>query len=145
MKLNDACPKDSFPMPSTDSCVDAASGFEMLLFLVAYSGYNQILMDPKDEEKTAFVTERGTYCYKVMLFRLKNAGPTYQRMVSKLFEGLLGTFMEAYIDDTVIKSTEFNDHLGHLRTVSERLRQFSVRLNPTHLWGQIRDLLGPHY
>lgn len=60
-------------------------------------------MDSKDEEKTSFVTRKGIYCYKVMPFDLKNAGVTYQRLVTKLFKGLLRKAVEAYIDDTVVK------------------------------------------
>ena len=83
--LNKACPKDSFPLPHIDRLVEAPAGHELLSFMDAFSGYNQILMNPDDHEKTSFITERGTYCYKVMPFGLKNAGPTYQRLVNKMF------------------------------------------------------------
>ena len=76
--LNKACPKDSFPLPHIDRLVDATAGHELLSFMDAFSRYNQILMHPDDQEKTAFITERGIYCYKVMPFGLKNAGATYQ-------------------------------------------------------------------
>ena len=76
--LNKACPKDSFPLPEIDQLVDATSGHKLLSFMDAFSGYNQIQMAPEDEEHTAFITERGLYCYKVMPFGLKNAGATYQ-------------------------------------------------------------------
>lgn len=72
--LNNACPKDSYPLSSTDSLVDGASGYKLLSFMDAYSGYNQIRMSPTGEEKTAFMTDRSNYCYKVMPFGLKNAG-----------------------------------------------------------------------
>ena len=75
--LNKACPKDSFPLPHIDMLVDATAGHELLSFMDAFSGYNQILMHPDDQEKTAFITERGIFCYKVMPFGLKNAGATY--------------------------------------------------------------------
>ena len=83
--LNKACPKDSFPLPSIDRLVDASAGHHVLSFMDAFSGYNQIMMDPSDQEKTAFITEEGLYCYKVMPFGLKNAGATYQRLVNKVF------------------------------------------------------------
>ncbi|XP_070001971.1 uncharacterized protein [Nicotiana sylvestris] len=66
--LNKACPKDSFPLQHIDQLIDATAGHELLSFLDAYLGYNRITMDPLDEEKTSFITERGTYCYKVMSF-----------------------------------------------------------------------------
>ncbi|RVW72594.1 Transposon Ty3-I Gag-Pol polyprotein [Vitis vinifera] len=74
--LNNACPKDSFPLPRIDQIVDSTSGQGMLSFLDAFSGYHQIPMSPDDEEKTAFITPHGLYCYKVMPFGLKNAGAT---------------------------------------------------------------------
>ena len=73
-------------------------------FMDAFSGYNQILMHPEDQEKTSFVTERGIFCYKVMPFGLKNAGVTYQRLVNKMFSNYLGKTMEVYIDDMFVKS-----------------------------------------
>ena len=63
--LNKACPKDSYPLPSIDALVDSASGCKVLIFLDAFSGYNQIKMHPRDESKTAFMTETCRYCYKV--------------------------------------------------------------------------------
>ena len=83
--LNKACPKDSFPLPHIDRLVEATAGHELLSFMDAFSGYNQILMNPDDQEKTSFITERGTYCYKVMPFGIKNAEATYQRLVNKMF------------------------------------------------------------
>ena len=75
--INKACPKDSFPLPRIDLIVDATAGHELLSFMDAFSGYNQISMDPDDQEKTSFVTAQGTYCYHVMPFGLKNVGATY--------------------------------------------------------------------
>ena len=75
--LNKAWPKDSFPLPHIDMLVDATSGHKLLSFMDAFSGYNQILMHPNDQEKTTFITERGIICYKIMPFDLKNTGATY--------------------------------------------------------------------
>ena len=80
--LNNACPKDSFPLPKSDQLIDSTAGHELLTFMNAFSGYNQILMKEEDQEKTAFVTNQGLYCYKVMPFELKNIGATYQRLVN---------------------------------------------------------------
>jgi len=76
--LNKACPNDSYPLPSIDALVDSASRCQLMSFLDAFSSYNQIRMHPSDECKTAFMTERSCYCYKVMPFGLKNAGATRQ-------------------------------------------------------------------
>ena len=84
--INKACPKDSFPLPRIDLIVDATAGHELLSFMDAFSGYNQISMDPNDQEKTSFVIAQGTYCYRVISFGLKNAGATYQRLVNRMFQ-----------------------------------------------------------
>ena len=75
--LNKAYPKDSFPLPRIDQLVDLTIGHKLLSFMDAFSGYNQILMDEDNQEKTSFITNQGWYCYKVMPFRLKNARATY--------------------------------------------------------------------
>ena len=75
--LNNAHPKDSFPLPRIDQLMDSTASHELLTFMDAFSGYNQILMKKEDQDKTAFITSQGLYCYKVMLFRLKNVGATY--------------------------------------------------------------------
>ena len=83
--INRACLKDNFPLPQIDLIVDATAGHELLIFMDAFSGYNQISMDPSDQEKTSFVTDQGTYYYRVMPFGMKNVGATYQRLVNKMF------------------------------------------------------------
>ncbi|GMH03833.1 hypothetical protein Nepgr_005672 [Nepenthes gracilis] len=88
--VNKACPKDSFPLLRIDQLVDSTSGHELLSFMDAYSRYNQIRMDPEDEEHTSFMTDQWTYCYKMMPFGLKNAGATYRRLVNKMFKLEIG-------------------------------------------------------
>lgn len=66
--LNRACPKDSYPLPNIDCFVDGVMGHKMLSFLDAYSGYNQIRMNSRDEEKTTFITESTNFCCKYMPF-----------------------------------------------------------------------------
>ncbi|KAM1580634.1 hypothetical protein ACFX1Z_041919 [Malus domestica] len=102
--LNKGCPKDSFPLPLIDRLIDSTAGCELLSFMDAYSGYNQILMNPPDQEHTAFTTDRGLYCYKVMPFGLKNAEATYQRLVNSMFAEQIGKSMEVYVDDMLVKS-----------------------------------------
>nr|XP_016506893.1 PREDICTED: uncharacterized protein LOC107824606 [Nicotiana tabacum] len=127
--LNKACPKDSFPLPHIDQLIDATTGHELLSFLDAYSGYNQILMEEKDQEKTTFITHQGTYCYKVMPFRLKNMGATYQRLITKMFKNQLGKTMEVYIDDMLVKSKRKEDYIGHLKEAFDILRWYDMKLN----------------
>ncbi|GKV31653.1 hypothetical protein SLEP1_g40325 [Rubroshorea leprosula] len=101
--LNDACPKDCYPMPNIDKLVEAASGNERLSLLDAYSGYHQVPMSPEDEEKTSFYAGDEIYCYVIMPFGLKNA---------------------------VVKSLKADDHLTDLEETFNNLRQNRMRLNP---------------
>src|ERR1043165_8278273 len=82
--LNKASPKDDFPLPHIDMLVDSTTKFNVFFFIDGFSGYNQIRMAPEDMEKTSFITPWGTFCYKVILFGLKNAGATYQRVIATL-------------------------------------------------------------
>jgi len=75
--LNKVCPKDSYPLPWIDTLVDSTARHQLLSFMDAFSGYNQIKIEEADQEKTSFVTSQGLFCYKVMSFGLKNAGTTY--------------------------------------------------------------------
>ncbi|CAA0841295.1 Unknown protein, partial [Striga hermonthica] len=128
--LNKACPKDSYPLPHIDYTVDATSGHELMSFMDAYSGYNQIPMDPEDSEHTSFYSARGLYCYTMMSFGLKNAGATYQRLVNKMFATMIGHTMEVYVDDMLVKSVHASDHITHLQDMFDVLRSYSMVLNP---------------
>ena len=128
--FNKACPKDNFLLPRIDQIVAASAGHGILSFLDAFSGYHQIQMHPHDVEKTNFITPRGLYYYNVMPFGLKNAGATYQRLVTKIFQLLIGKTMEVYIDDMLVKSKESPDHVKHLQETFELLRRYDMKLNP---------------
>ena len=86
----------------------------MLSFMDGFSEYNQILMALEDMEKTSFITEWGTYCYRVMPFRLKNAGSTYQRAATTLFHDMMHRDVEVYVDDMIVKSRDRANHLAAL-------------------------------
>ena len=103
----------------------------MLSFLDAVSVYHQIPMHPLDADKTTFIIPHGLLCYNVMSFGLKKAGPTYHRLVTKMFRLLLGKTMEVYIDDMLVKSKERLDHAGHLQEAFELLRAYGMKLNPS--------------
>ena len=68
--LNKACPKDSYSLPRIDTLVDSSARHQLLSFMDAFSGYNQIKMEEVDQEKTSFVTSQGLFCYKVIPFVL---------------------------------------------------------------------------
>jgi hypothetical protein len=75
--LNKHCTKDPFGLPIIDQVVDSTAGCSMLFFLDCYSGYHQISLAKEDEEKTAFITPFGGFCYTSMPFGLKNVGAAY--------------------------------------------------------------------
>ena len=83
--LNKACPKDSYPLQRVNVLVDSTARHQLLSFMDAFSGYNQIRMHEANQEKTSFVTSQGLFCYKVMPFSLKIAGVTYQRLMNMMF------------------------------------------------------------
>ena len=114
MDLNRACPKDSYSLPRIDTLVDSTARHELLSFMDAFSGYNQIKMKEEDQEKTSFMTSQGLFCYKVMSFRLKNVGATYQRLMNKMFTHQLERNVQVYVDDMLVKSVRENDHLSDL-------------------------------
>ncbi|RVW67552.1 Retrovirus-related Pol polyprotein from transposon 17.6 [Vitis vinifera] len=130
-KLLEADSSGSFPLPRIDQIVDSTSGQGMISFLDAFSGYHQIPMSPDDEEKTAFITPHDLYCYKVMPFGLKNAGATYQRLMTKIFKPLIGHTVEVYIDDIVVKSKTREQHVLHLQEVFHFLGKYGMKLNPS--------------
>ncbi|XP_070015163.1 uncharacterized protein [Nicotiana sylvestris] len=98
--------------------------------LLKIRSIHEIKMDPVDEEKTSFITDRKTYCYKVMPFGLKNTGATYQRLVTKMFQEHLGKTMEVYIDDMLVKTQHSGDHTSHLSDTFQILQKFNMKLNP---------------
>ena len=127
--LNKACLKDSFSMPQIDQLVDATVGHHRMSFLDAFQGYHHIPLALGDQEKTAFITPTRNYHYKVMPFGLKNAGSTYQKMMTRMFEPQLGKNIEIYIDDMVVKSKVVSEHIGDLGNIFEILRKHNLHLN----------------
>ncbi|KAL6344262.1 hypothetical protein AAG906_037827 [Vitis piasezkii] len=97
--LKKASPKDDFSFPHIDMLVDNTTGHSMLSF---------------DMEKTSFIIEWGTYCYRVMPFGLKNAGATYQRVATTLFHDMMHKDVEVYVDDMIVKSRDRANHLATL-------------------------------
>ena len=147
--LNNACTKDSFPLPRIDQLVDSTAGHELLTFMDTFSGYNQILMKKEDQEKTAFVTSQDLYCYNVMPFGLKNASAMYQRLENQMFSKQIGRNMEVYVDDILVKSKEAKTHLEDLQETFDTLRRYRMKLNPVKcvfgvLSGKFLDFMVSH-
>ena len=90
-----------------------------------FSGYNQIQMAPGDMEKITFITQWGTFYYKVMPFGLKNANATYQHPMVDLFLDMTHHEIEVYVDDMIARSHTEEEHLDHLHKLFERLKSTS--------------------
>ncbi|GKU98669.1 hypothetical protein SLEP1_g11642 [Rubroshorea leprosula] len=133
--LNQACPKDCYPMPNINKLVEATFGNERLSLLDAYFRYHQVPMAPDDEENTSFYAGNEIYCYAMMPFGLKNAGATYQKMVTIMFRAQIDRNLEVYVDDIVVKSLKVEDHLANLDETFTNLRKNKMRLNPTKFLG----------
>ncbi|GJT04183.1 reverse transcriptase domain-containing protein [Tanacetum coccineum] len=128
--LNKTCLKDGYPLSEIDWKVESLCGFPFKCFLDAYKGYHQIKMAKEDEEKTAFITSQGIYCYSKMPFGLRNAGATYQRLVDKAFHKQVGRNLEVYVDDLVIKSRTEEEIIRDIEETFKKLREINMKLNP---------------
>ncbi|BFG41092.1 hypothetical protein CerSpe_273660 [Prunus speciosa] len=106
--LNEATPKDEYPMPMADMLIDGVAHNKILSFMDGKAGYNQIMVAEKDIHKTTFRCPGavGVYEYIVMPFGLKNAGATYQRAMNVIFHDMIEHTLEVYIDDVIINSQE---------------------------------------
>src|SRR4051812_24712972 len=128
--VNKHCPKDHFPLPRTNQIIDSTAGCDLLSFLDAYSGYNQIRMKEEDEEHTSFITLYGVFCYRTMPFGLKSAGATYQRMMQACLKEQIGRNVQVYVDDIVIKTYKAATLLDDLRETFAALNKYRIKLNP---------------
>jgi hypothetical protein len=128
--LNKHCPKDPFGLPWIDQVIDSTASYDLLCFLDCYSGYHQIAIKEEDQEKTAFITPFGTYCYTTMSFGLKNTGATYQQAIQACFKRQLNKNVEAYVDDVVVKTRNSNTLIADLEETFASLREYRWKLNP---------------
>nr|GEY13508.1 reverse transcriptase domain-containing protein [Tanacetum cinerariifolium] len=128
--LNKACPKDGYPLSEIDWKVESLCGFPFKCFLDAYKGYHQIQMAKEDEEKTAFITSQGIFCYMKMPFGLRNVGATYQHLVDKAFHKHIGRILEVYVDDLVIKIRTKAEIVRDIKEMFKTLREINMKLNP---------------
>jgi hypothetical protein len=105
------------------------AGCDLLCFLDCYSGYHQIAIKEEDQEKTAFITLFGAYCYTTMSFGLKNADATYQRAIQACFKKQLNKNVEAYVDDVVVNTRNSNMLIADLEETFASLWEYQWKLN----------------
>jgi hypothetical protein len=142
--LNKHCPKNPFGLPRIDQVIDSTVGCDLLYFLDCYSGYHQIAIKEEDQEKTAFITPFGAYCYTTMSFGLKNANAMYQRAIQAYFKRQLNKNVEAYVDDVVVKTRNSDMLIADLEETFTSLREYRWKLNPNKCIFSVpsRKLLG---
>jgi hypothetical protein len=128
-KLNTANRKDHVPLPFIDQMVERLAGHEYYYFLDGYYGYNQVPVDPKDQEKTTFTFPFGTFAYRRMPFGLCNAPVTFQRCMISIFSDMVERFLEIFIDDFSVFGSTFEECLHHLTLVLERCKEKNPVLN----------------
>nr|GEX94877.1 reverse transcriptase domain-containing protein [Tanacetum cinerariifolium] len=121
---------DCYPLSEIDWKMESLCGYPFKCFLDAYKGYHQKQLAKADEEKTAFHTGQGVYCYTKMSFGLKNADATYQRLMDKAFESQVGRNIEVYVDDLVVKSHTEAEMVRYIEETFRTLRKINMKLNP---------------
>ena len=116
-KLNTTTRNDHYPLPFIDQMLDRLEGHSHYCFLYGYSGYNQIVVVPEDQEKTTFTCPYDTFSFRRMSFELCNALTTFQRCMMSMFSDLVEEAMEILMDDFSIYGSCFENCLKNLETV----------------------------
>ena len=116
-EIKKATLKDYFPFPIINQVLDTLSGNNYFSFLDGYSGYNQILIAPEDQDKTTFTCPWGTFAYRVFPFGLCNAPATFQRAVLGIFSDLMHDCVEVYMDEFMTYGNAFQEAFDHLEKV----------------------------
>nr|GEZ75298.1 reverse transcriptase domain-containing protein [Tanacetum cinerariifolium] len=128
-KLNEATRKDHFPLPFMHHMPERLAGNEYYCFLDGFSGYFQIPIDPKDQEKTTFTCPYGTFAYKRMPFGLCNAPGTFQRCMMAIFHDMIKKTMEVFMDDFFVFGNSFSTCLTNLENMLKRCEDTKLALN----------------
>ncbi|PNX89714.1 hypothetical protein L195_g045836, partial [Trifolium pratense] len=128
-RLNLATRKDHFPLPFMDQMLERLAGQAYYCFLDGYSGYNQIVVDPADQEKTAFTCPFGVFAYRRMPFGLCNAPATFQRCMLSIFADMMENSIEVFMDDFSVFGKSFDHCLANLNAVLKRCISTNLVLN----------------
>ncbi|GBM74528.1 Retrovirus-related Pol polyprotein from transposon 17.6 [Araneus ventricosus] len=130
-KLNSKTIPDNFPLPHLNEMMDMLSGAKFFTTMDLTSGFHQMVMHPDHAHLTGIATEFGLFEYKRLPFSLKNAGSTFQRLMSIVLAGLNGLKVACYIDDIIIATKTFEEHMLRLEIVFQRLQQANLKVKPT--------------
>src|SRR3954447_6462071 len=126
--LNKITKVDRYPLPRIDELLESFRNGCWFTTLDLASGYWQVEMREEDKEKTAFISHQGLYEFNVMPFGLCNAPSTFQRLMNYILQKFLGKFVAVYLDDIIIYSTTFEQHIDHIRQVFEALRSATLKI-----------------
>nr|GEZ57218.1 DNA-directed DNA polymerase [Tanacetum cinerariifolium] len=127
--LNEATRKDHFPLPFLDQMLERLARNQYYCFLDDFSGYFQILIDPKDQEKTTFTSPYETFAYRRMPFGLCNAPGTFQRCMMEIFHDMIKKTIEVFMDDFSVFENSFQSCLSHLERMLKRCEDTNICLN----------------
>lgn len=130
-RLNAVTIKDSHPLPRVDDTLDRLAGANIFSTIDLTAGYWQIPLNPTDKEKTAFSTGAGLYQFRMMPMGLSNAPPSFQRLMELVLRGLHWSICLIYLDDIIVYSQNFPQHLQHLAEVFKRFRSAGLKLKPS--------------
>jgi len=128
-KLNSITRKDHFLLPFMDQILERVAGHKFYCFLDGYSGYNQIKIAFKDQEKTTFTCSFGMFVYQIMPFGLCNAAATFQRCMLSIFSDMVEYFLQIFMDDFSVFDNSFDDCLTNLEKVLNRCEEKNLVLN----------------
>ncbi|GFV34907.1 hypothetical protein TNCV_1452091 [Trichonephila clavipes] len=128
-KLNGITKYPRYPLPVIDDLLTNIPHTNVMSTLDLRSGYFQLAISPKDIEKTVFITRNGTFAFLRMPFGLSGAAPNFQRAIDIILKPVIGRFVSVYMDDVIITSPSFKDHLDHLTRVFTLLRDAGLTLN----------------
>ena len=126
--LNKETKRDTYPLPNMKDCIEKMEGAKFFTTLDAASAYWSVKIKESDREKTAFSLPHGKYEFNVMPFGLNNASATYQRLIDICLSGLPASRMIAYLDDIVIFSKSFSEHMSDVEKVFKRLSDTKISL-----------------
>ena len=127
-KLNDVTIKDAYPLPNITETLDSFHGARYFSTLDLASGYWQVAIAEEDKPKTAFKTKFGHFEFNKMPFGLTNAPATFQRLMDRILRNEIEEFVQVYLDDIIIYSKSWEEHLGHIQIILERLEEAGLKL-----------------
>ena len=147
VKLNNQTIKDTYPLPLIQQIFYKVCRSKWFTVMDLMSGFWQVAVKPEHRHKTAFITSRGLYEFLVMPFGLCNAPSTFQRLMDKVIKPEYRTFVESYIDDIVIHSNTFEEHLVHVEKVLQLFidHDLTVKLSKCNFFQAVVRFLGHLY